>query len=235
MSINSEQRKHWRALFERHGDDPRSLGHRDRQTQQERFYRIARLFDRESEGFSVHEVGFGLGHFGQYLREHFPMAVYSGSEIDQTFVDECQKRFPKGEFHYRDVTDRPPDDRYDFVTNCGTLLTRLSTPTQQWQQFIFAMLDAMYQMARIGIAANFLTARCDSMDDDLHYQEEGPIVDFIVNRLSRHFQIDAAGPMYEYTVRVYRPEYVRALYPDEPFARYFKRGSGGRPIVAEKK
>jgi trans-aconitate methyltransferase len=98
-------------LYRRHGDDPRSLSHNDPVTQRERFQRIARCFDDMEDGFTVHEIGCGLGHFGQFLAERYPGALYSGSEICEEFAEHCRRLFPDGSFHVRDISSKLPDDR----------------------------------------------------------------------------------------------------------------------------
>jgi len=223
MSIRDEQRRRYRELWDRFGEDPRALGHRDTPTQHERFARLAGGFSPEPGTFTVHEIGSGFGDFGVWLAERYPAAIYSGSEICEEFAEVCRRRLPGTRLFLRDVTEHPPEDRYDYVTQSGTFNGRWETPIGEWQNFVFSMLEAMYAMARRGIAVNFLTSYADPerMRPELHYQEPGPLLDFVVERLSRHFEIDAAGPLYEYTLKVYRPEFVKAGYGGEEFARYF--------------
>lgn len=224
MSIHDEQRRYFGELWKQHGEDPRAVGYRDAETQRERFERLALAFAHEAGPFSVHEIGCGLGDFGLYLRRTRPQVEYSGSEIHEPFLEVCRRRLPDCRFYDRDVARELPPERYDFVTQSGMFNARLDTPPEEWRRFVFGMLGAMYAMARKGIAFNFLTTYCDRelMREELHYQEPREISDFVVQHLSRHFEIDAAGPLYEYTVRVYRPEYVRGHYPGAPFSRYFK-------------
>jgi SAM-dependent methyltransferase len=223
VPIADEQRDFYDELFRRHGDDPRALSHRDRPTQQERFYRMSRLFGRERGPFTIHEVGCGLGHFGEFLAERFPEVAYSGSEVNPEFVEACRRRFPQGSFFLRDVSKQLPEDRYDFVTLSGVFNIPLSASRDAWRDFIHGMLESMYRMANNGIAVDFLSGYCDAdrMNPDLHYQAEKEILDFAAAKLSRHFELDGSGPLYEYTLRVYRPRYVRTFYGEPEFSRYF--------------
>jgi len=226
MSIRDDQRRHYANLWQRYGMDLRAVGWRQESAlQDERFFRLSRAFDREQDSFTVHDIGAGLGDFGRFLRERFPRAEYSGSEVCDEFLEVCRRRFPRNRFMLRDVSAELPPERYDFVTQSGLFNGRLSTPVERWQQVVFDMLRAMYAMARKGIAANFLTTYCDPerMRAELHYQHPQPIIEFVSRQLSRHWELDAAGPLYEYTLRVYRPEYVRERYAASAFSRYFKR------------
>jgi SAM-dependent methyltransferase len=221
--IVPEQQAYYRQLLERHGDDPRAVGYNDVPTQHERYARLARLFDGAPEPFTVHEIGCGLGHFGSYLAQHRPRARYSGSDVVAEFVTACRAKFPGATFHERDVTAELPAERYDFVTMSGTLNGRLGRSEEEWHAFSTALLEAMFAMCRLGLAANFLSAYADPerMRPELHYADPRATLEFATRRLSRHVEIDAGGPLYEFTLRVYRPEFLRARYPAPEFDRYF--------------
>jgi hypothetical protein len=221
---NEDQRRLYEERYVRYGDDAQALLHAGQDSQFERFDQVSRCFSRETGTFSVHEIGCALGHFGGYLRERYPRAVFSGSDVSQTFVDACRARFPGGEFHVRDITSELPEDRYDYVVTAGTFDILGTTPHDEWQSFIYAMLAAMYAIARKGIGATFLTGYSDPGRErpDMFYQDEKTVLDWAKRNLSRHVEIDGSGPLYEYGLRVYRPEYVRALFPQSAFDRYFR-------------
>lgn len=224
MNDSDEQRRYYSRLFHEHGHSPRAVDQRDHETQNERFFRLVQAFRFEPAHFSVHEIGCGLGDFGEYLKEHFPQADYSGSDICQEFVDVCKRRFSTDRFYLRNIVDSGTDERYDFVTISGTFNTRLSADEASWSQFVRRMMRAMYSMCNYGIVVNFLTSYCDQhlMRGDLHYQDEKEILDFVISGMTRHIELDASGPLYEYTLRIYRPDYIRARYPEQQFSRYFR-------------
>ncbi|QSQ13517.1 class I SAM-dependent methyltransferase [Myxococcus landrumensis] len=229
MDIAEEQRAFYGALLDQYGDDPRSLSHRDQATQYERFHRLARVFEGESGPFSVHEIGCGLGHFGEYLQQHHAQARYSGSDVHPSFTEACARKFPQGTFHTRDIVAALPPERYDYLTLSGTFNVRLSASPEEWRGFVEGMLGAMYALCTKGFSVNFLTTFHDPeyTREDLYYQPPGALLDFVVGKLSRFWELDAAGPLYEYTLRVYHPEYVRTRHADDAFTRYFR--SAPRP------
>lgn len=224
MTLNDQQQQFYADLFARHGDSPLALGHNNQPTQYERFARIARLFDRTPGPFTVHEIGCGLGHFGEYLAAQGVPAVYSGSDIVGEFVAACRHKFPNSTFTVRDINAAMPADRYDFLTMSGTFNPRLATPLAEWEAFIARTLATMYAMCRRGFAVNFLTAYADKerMQSTLHYQDPCAVFDRITRAISRHVELDAGGPLYEFTLRIYRPEYIKTLYPGVEFAKYFR-------------
>ena len=64
--------------------------------------RPSRSSSRSSWRAGVHEIGCGLGDFGEFLRRRFPAADYSGSEIMPEFLAVCRRRFPAADFQLRE-------------------------------------------------------------------------------------------------------------------------------------
>lgn len=229
MMLQEAQQRFYGRLHDQYGDDARALGHANQVTQYERFELIAGAFAHESAPFTVHEIGCATGHFGEFLRERYPLAVFSGSDILPPFVDTCRRKFPGGEFFVRNITSEPVAGHYDYVVTC-LFNCRGEAPRDEWQQFVYDMLEAMYRLADRGIAATCLTSYIDPGREypDLHYQDEKALMDFTAARLSRHFALDMRGPLYEYALHVFRPSYVRTRHPDPSLSKYFKAAVGGR-------
>jgi hypothetical protein len=152
------------------------------------------------------------------------LAIFSGSDIFAPFVELCQERFSGHEFFLRNITKELPPERYDYVVTCGTFNIIGDGPRDEWQSAIYQMATAMYALAKRGIGLTFLTTYYDPGRNraDLFYQDEKQFMDFAVRTLSRHFELDEMGPLYEYGFRVYRPEYVHLLYPQQAFSKYFR-------------
>ncbi len=224
--VTSAMLRMYGELHARYGDDARALFHNDRESQHERFAMLCRLFDREVAPFTVHEIGCSLGHFGEYLRERFPLARYSGSDILPEFVNICRRRRPDCDFFLRDVSGALPPERYDFVVTCGMFNVIGDAPRTEWSAFVYRMARAMYALCTRGIGITFLTSYIDPGKGraDLFYQSEAELMDFVVPNLSRHFELDRRGPLYEYALRVYRPEEIHKHFPQSEFAKYFRIG-----------
>lgn len=226
--VRDEMSRIYGGAFATYGDDPRSFLHNDRASQYERFAMLAPLFARETSSFTVHEIGCSIGHFGDFLRDHAPLAVYSGSDIHAPFVERCRERFGDGRFFVRDVSEALPDERYDYVVTFGTFNIPGTAPRDAWQEAIYAMASAMYALCRRGMGMTFLSTFHDAerTRPDLHYQSERELMAYAFRHLSRHFELDVRGPLFEYGMRIYRPEHVHASYPQPSFARYFKHQEG---------
>jgi hypothetical protein len=217
------QRQYYGRLFETFGDDARALGHAGRLSQRLRFELVSRLFEHEREPFTVHEVGCATGHFGEFLTERYPLAEFSGSDIHPPFVEMCRRKFPGREFLLRDAAQADGRDRYDYVVNVGLFNCRGVTPRDDWQNFVYDLVAAMYRRANRGIGVTFLTTYIDEgrAYPDLHYQDERAILDYTARSLTRHVVLDLSGPLYEFGFRAYTPGYLRRQYPEPELAKYF--------------
>lgn len=232
MRVQEEMKRIYGGGYETFGDDPRAFLHNDQASQYERFSMLVRMFEQQREPFSVHEIGCSLGHFGQYLSERVPLARYSGSDIHEPFVETCAKRFPESQFYLRDISQTLPEDRYDYVVTCGTFNIPGDAPRDEWQGAIYGMARAMYAICRRGIGLTFLTTYhdADRTRPELHYQSESGMLDYAFKELSRHVELDKTSALYEYAVRIYRPEYIATRYTQPSLLRYFKQLRAEAPM-----
>jgi len=77
-------------------------------------------------------------------------------------------------------------------------------------------------MCKKGIAFNFISPFVDYYQTEVYYSNLPKIINFINDKLSRFFVIKHNYALYEYTVYVYREEYIKLLHPELEFQKYFK-------------
>ena len=189
-----------------------------------RYERLSKVFERDSE-FSIHDVGFGVGHYLEYLRTEYPdrNIAYSGSEVTKEFVEFCIKEYPENRFYNRDLSEKTYKDLYDYLIFGGTFYHILDDQNEAFAKFIKAILTNAFKMSNKGIAFNFISEFVDYKYDGLYYQSIDSITNYIVNNLSRHFIIDHSSPLYEFTVCVYKEKYIKSCYPGKEFQKYYKK------------
>jgi hypothetical protein len=212
--------------YHKFGDDPKSLSWNDKDTQDLRFRKITELFKyEEATDFSVHEVGCGLAHFKRYLEERGIKCDYSGSDIVPGFVEASRRKYPRCSFYLQNINVEyehiPPEvqDR-DYYTLSGTFNSKEDTDVKDWEAFIFRSIQNMFRMARKGISINFLTKYSDFYDARLYYADPKEMLDWCILNLSRFVSVSHDVPLYEFTVNVYKEEYMREIF--QGYKKYFK-------------
>ena len=139
----------------RFGYDHRGLGFRNRSSQEKRFEALLALGD--FDGRHILDVGCGFGDFLSFLLARGIRPVYTGLDLCEPMVARGRERFApeQGRFIAGDVLDHTPDQPYDFVVASGIFGLDAAGARER----IRPTVERMFQWARLGVAANFLSRR----------------------------------------------------------------------------
>jgi SAM-dependent methyltransferase len=204
----------YNALLDSHGFSAKAVSWRDEAFQQFRFASIAQAFDHERGPFTVYEVGCGLGHLRDFLRQHFPKASYSGADINPKMIERALQRDPTLAVEHRDIVNDPPEPA-DYVVESGIFNLRMQHSDEAWEAVVRSVLKAMYATAKRGIAANFLTSHVDWKREIAYHQDPSRTLHFALTELSRFAEIRHAYYPWEFTLAVYRQARPLAFAPPE--------------------
>ena len=193
---------HYEEALRRHGPSARGVDWKDEESQRLRFALLSEVCDLE--GRSVHEVGAGVGHLCDYLRERSPGASYSGSDLSAAMMEAARARHPGVSFERRDVLCDPPEATYDVVMCSGLFHVKLHHTDEEWRAFVHATLRRMFEMCRNAIAFNAMSDHVDYRSEELFHADAGEMLDFCRGELGRNTVLRHDYPLYEYTVYVYR-------------------------------
>jgi SAM-dependent methyltransferase len=195
--------EYYNELLDSHGFSAKAVSWRDEAFQQFRFASIAQAFDQERGPFTVYEVGCGLGHLRDFLREHFPNASYSGADINPKMVERALQRDSSLAVEHRDIVNDPPPQA-DYVVASGIFNLRMQHTDEAWETIVRSVLKAMYATAKRGIAANFLSSHVDWKREIAYHQDPARTLQFALTELSRFAEVRHAYYPWEFTLAVYR-------------------------------
>jgi SAM-dependent methyltransferase len=154
--------KYYDDLFKKFGYDHRSLDWKDPVGQKKRYsvlFDAVRLGGKEA-GFSLLDLGSGLGHFYGYLKESGALKKhkigYTGCDINPDLVSAAKKKFPEARFETIDILEGYFTQKFDYVFSCGVFNIRLSSVSEH-DAFVKEMLLRMYESSNVAAAANFLS------------------------------------------------------------------------------
>jgi hypothetical protein len=222
-TINDNQKNFYQSMFNEHGYSVKSVGFGNEIYQDARFERLANIFKDEKD-ITVHEIGFGLGHFYEYLQKKHPdrNIEYSGSEIMEDFYKHCSKIYPDIKLYLRDIGAEKSNEQYDYVVLNGVFNPKCNTSRKEWEKHILNLLSKAFSMANKGVAFSILSEFCDFYDKELYYCNTMKFLNYINDNLSRFIEYNQAYPLYEVTFFVYKEKYIKSLYKDSLFNKYFK-------------
>jgi hypothetical protein len=220
--IIRDQLEVYRRSFLEHGDSPLATFNTGREVQRLRFDRLLAPLLPLRSPFTIHDVGAGLCDLHAHLNHRGIAHEYSATEIVPEMIETARAKYPEIAIHQRDLLAELPADRHDFVVLSGAFNIPGATAPDAWRAFVLAMVRRMYEMARLAVAFNFLTAHRTRTDPDLYYIDPGEMLAWCAGELSRFVLLDHSAPLFECTMTVLRPEVVAAEHRDPAFAKYFK-------------
>lgn len=226
--IVEEQVATYRKNYLDHGDTPRGTFQNNPETMCLRYERLLLPFLPSATPLTIHDVGCGLCDLHAYLKSRNIDHHYSGTEIVPEMVEAAKNKYPGIEVFQRDILQDPVEDRYDVVLLSGVLNIPGRVPLEDWKPFCRELLRKMFGMARYGISFNFLATHTTFRDPSLCYLNPSEMLTFCLEELSRFVRVDHVYPLYETSISVFRPDFVRTLFDDPAFDKYFSHSAKGR-------
>lgn len=211
----------YRRQFLEQGDGPDGTFNQNNINQELRFERLINQFDLSTPNQTIHDVGCGICDLYPYLKRKGFETQYSGTEIIQEMKELALNKYPELEIEIRDIINDKITDRYDYVVLAGTFNLPGNASKEDWKKFTRDMISSMFFMCNKGISFNFLTSYADFYNDLMYYENPQEIVDFCVKELSRFVVIDQSYPLYEFTVTVFKSEYMQEVYAHKKLEKYF--------------
>lgn len=217
------QEKIYKELYEQHKGTPMAVSSESWNHKHTRFNMVCDIL-RNDDNITVHDVGMGIADMGAFIKNQFPEKniQYSGTEILEEYVKEAEERFPASKFYTRDVAEQSFDDHYDYLLLSGVFHQRRDSPIRDWEKFSQQILKNAFKMCNKGIAFNFISPFVDFYQTQVYYANLPKLINFINDDLSRFFEIRHNYALFEFTVYVYKEEYIKTQYIQPEFQKYFK-------------
>jgi len=214
----------YRDNFLKHKDSPLGTYQNDRETQHLRFEYIVKNFvDILNENISLHDLGCGVCDLHDYLNKKNIKHIYSGTEVINDMVTYARLKYPDIEILNRDVLMDSIQNNYDIVVFSGGLYLPGNINHDEWRKFVFHIVNKMFEMCNIGISLNLLSTYNTHQDKNLFFLDPKEMFDHCCTKMSRFVSIDQCYPLYEWTITVFRKEYILERYPQPEFLKYLKK------------
>jgi hypothetical protein len=220
--VSKKQAEHYQGLLEKHGASVDAVASARQEYKDLRYKSLSSVFGQDNN-FSLHEIGFGLGHYYEYLKANFPDRAisYTGSEVTPAFLEHCQEKYPACGFDNHDYALEKSNRVYDYIILPGVFYQLGASDPLKFSEFVHRMLINSWNSARRGMAFNMISSQVNYRYDHLFYADSSEMLVFVSKKLSRFLQFDQSSPFFEFTICVYRKEYIKAKFNDECFSKYF--------------
>ena len=205
--------EYYKDKFRQFGDTPKGVDWKDQESQNLRFKIIVDNM-KLNKPFSILDVGCGTGALFEYIHRMFPdnKASYTGIDFVSEMIQRAREKFAD----FNNVTflnqalEQVPE-KFDFVVSSGIFNVKNEIDNIMWNESMLSTLGLMFEKCRIALIFNALTNKVDFMEDRLFYSDPVYIFTYCRDRFSRFVKLDHSYPLYEYSVCVYRADFVNSL------------------------
>jgi SAM-dependent methyltransferase len=182
-----------------HGPVARGVDWNSPESQELRFAQLVKLIDN-TRPFTVNDFGCGYGALADYLEKSNFQFQYVGFDISAEMIAKAEELHPSIRF----INDAGQLREADYTLASGIFNVKLSTPEQEWKQYMLDVLDTMKSISSSGFAFNALTKYSDAefMRSDLYYADPLFLFDHCKTRYSRFVTLLHDYPLYEFTILV---------------------------------
>jgi hypothetical protein len=212
----------YRPNFLKHGVSPQGTFQNNNATVKERHRQLLEpLIKLRPQGFSICDIGSGLCDLHKYLIDLGIQHDYTGIEIVPEMVSIASQTYPEAKILNADFLNPSFDGQFDFIVLSGTFNLPGSTPSEDWEKYVFAMIKQMYEKSNLAISFNALTTYTTFRSNELFYLNPEKTFSFIQNTLSRFCMLNTFYPLFECTYTVIKPQIMQQLYFQPEFSKYF--------------
>ena len=156
MSTNKHLINLYNSHYKTYGATPEGLGWGIKDRTALRYQILASRWNLD--GTSILDVGCGFGDFyGFLIQKITKRLLYTGIDINPTFIHIAKERYPKGKFIVHDLVEDTSIKTYDYVFASGLFNDRIPKAKQRIIQF----LKAINAHTNKGFAVNFLSDKVD--------------------------------------------------------------------------
>ncbi len=202
--MTSEIKRYYKKLYQNYGRKAEAVQHISYQEQCKRFEVLNELLTPRE---SVIDLGCGLGHMLEYLRENGYEGSYLGLDFVPEFIESNKKNFKgdqSAQFKLFDLNTNKIPMGYDHLMVCGVF----NNIMEDNDKFMKKLLLKTYAAAEKAVSFNMMSTYVEFFDENLYYFDPVYVFDFCKKELSplvvlKHdYVLGSKGFPYEFTIHV---------------------------------
>ena len=118
-------------------------------------------------GKTLLDIGCGLGHYYQFLRDRGIDVTYIGYDFMESFIAADRARYPEATFEVRDVTRDGIAHEFDYAVMCQVFNNKYADCDNT--AVVKAVVSKAFAAARIGVSVDMLSTYVNYRVPEMHY------------------------------------------------------------------
>jgi len=183
------------------GATPAGVDWNSEASQRLRFKQLLQI--TANQPYSLNDMGCGYGALLEYLRAEGAEVDYLGYDLSTEMISNAKAKFADKTgvaFLCADQAGR----QADYAVASGLLSVKQDVAVQDWEVFVFNMINQLNQESRLGFSFNCLTLYSDQekMKPHLYYGDPCRFFDYCKRNFSRNVALLHDYDLYEFTILV---------------------------------
>lgn len=194
--------KFYKKLFDKYGDDVKSLEWGSKVSQEKRFKILCEIGNLDNT--SILDVGCGMGDLYYFLKQKRIRFRYTGYDIFPDFIKIAKKKYPMANFKIKDILTQKENKKFDYVFSSGLFNVKVGNN----EDFVKKMLKKMFEICKKGVGVNFQSIYCDKEylnDEDTYFFSPEKVL-FTAFQLNRKIILRHDYMPHDFTIYIYKEE-----------------------------
>jgi len=222
-NIIKSQLEVYQNNFIQNDSSPKGTYQNNLTTIHERFGQLlTEVLSLKEDNFSIVDFGAGVGDFYTFTKQRVENFDYLGIEIVPEMIKKGKELNPEAKIINTDFMDPSYSTRADFFIVSGTFNMIGNNDLDVWERFFYSSISKMFELSNIGVIFNTLNFYSTFHAENLFYLDPGEFIAYSKSNLSRFVNIKNSSPLYENTISVIKPEFMKAQYNHKDFEKYFR-------------
>lgn len=194
---------HYSQKILQYGPTARGAGWKNEASQTLRFEKLTQLLSGDAH-FTINDLGCGYGALFEYCATRYDMTTYVGYDISEAMLEAARERIRDARARFLQTTRIVEPADYSFAS--GIFNVKLDMPESQWAEYVWNVLDSMYEMSVKGFAFNCMTTYVDFRAPTLFYADPLKMFDHCRRNYSPCVALLHDYPLFEFTILVTKVE-----------------------------
>lgn len=183
-----------------HGPTSKGVDWNGLESQYLRFDILSKIIPK-LDNISLLDYGCGYGEYINYINQcGYNNIEYTGFDLSSNMLSQAQDKFPNNIF----IDSLPSNAQFDYTLISGLFNIKLDSTPEEWEDYIFRILDEVNLISKKGFCFNILTSYSDEeyKKDYLYYASPEKLFTYCKNNFSKHVCLDHSYPLYEFSIFV---------------------------------
>ena len=198
-----EMIKFFDEKIEMYGATNKAVDWNSEEGQRLRYVQLSKLFDKDTEKFSVCDFGCGYGYGLEFLRQEKFNCMYEGIDLCENMIKKAKEVF-RNEKDCTFLHQTSIINQYDYIISSGVFNLKYEENYSDWTEYMIDTIEQYNLHSKKGFAFNCLTKYSDKeyMKDNLYYGDPLYFFDYCKKHFSRNVELLHGYDLYEFTIIV---------------------------------